>query len=241
MSACKPGQQAENKLEGKAPPKILWAWESPQDLRFLNTKEYGVAFLAQTLTLRGDYVEYRPRRQQLEVKPETYLIAVTRIETAKTAEDRPKFHDTQRAELLELILRTLMQKNIAAIQIDFDAAESERPFYKRLLSDVAGQLPPDVPLSMTALASWCVNKGWLSGLPVDEAVPMAFRMGADDRAIRGFLAAGKDLGEPLCRRSYGFSLDEHFPAKLQPNRRLYLFKNGPWNERDIAAANNYYE
>ena len=33
------------------PPVILWAWERPEDLEFLNSQRFGVAFLAQTLTL----------------------------------------------------------------------------------------------------------------------------------------------------------------------------------------------
>jgi hypothetical protein len=35
------------------------------------------------------------------------------------------------------------------------------------------------PCLFTALASWCEADGWISGLPVAEAVPMLFRMGPD--------------------------------------------------------------
>ena len=34
------------------PKIILWAWERPEDLRFINTDEVGVAFLARTIYLR---------------------------------------------------------------------------------------------------------------------------------------------------------------------------------------------
>ena len=53
------------------PPIMLWAWERPVDLEYLDTKRYGVAFLAQTLTLKGDEVVLYSRRQPLHVTPKT--------------------------------------------------------------------------------------------------------------------------------------------------------------------------
>jgi len=86
---------------------------------------------------------------------------------------------------------------------------------------------------MTALASWCVGDAWFNDLPVDEAVPMAFRMGSDDEKIRRFLREGKDWNEPLCRGSYGVSVDEPLDAHFQPNRRTYYFKNSAWTRADL--------
>lgn len=45
--------RARNKI---LPPVILWAWERPEDLEFLDTERFDVAFLAQTLILKGDAV-----------------------------------------------------------------------------------------------------------------------------------------------------------------------------------------
>ena len=42
---------------------------------------------------------------------------------------------------------------------------------------VRRRLPRDLPLSMTALASWCAGDTWIEALPVDEAVPMLSRWG----------------------------------------------------------------
>ena len=47
------------------PRVILWAWERPEDLRFINPQEIGVAFLAETIILRGDRAIIRPRLQPL--------------------------------------------------------------------------------------------------------------------------------------------------------------------------------
>ena len=220
--------------EKSLPRIILWAWERPEDLEFLDPQRFGVAFLAQTLVLQNDEVILRPRHQPLKVSPQVKLIAVTRIESQKTTGKRVALSAAQRESLVTLILKTLVLENVSAIQVDFDAAVSERDFYRRLLQDLREKLPDHVPLSMTALASFCVGDRWLGDLPVDEAVPMIIRMGADDLKIRDFLATGNDFREPLCRRSYGSALDEPVEMKADPSRRLYVFNNHSWSAADVA-------
>jgi Protein of unknown function (DUF3142) len=233
---CKPKTPTRNRLnENRFPSIILWAWERPEDLEFLDPHRYAVAFLAQTLTLKGEDVVSSPRHQPLKVAPETGLIAVTRVESQKTTGQRAALTPMQRERLVTLILKTLELNRVSAIQIDFDAASSERDFYRALLRDLRAKLPDSVPLSMTALASFCVGDRWLSDLPVDEAVPMIFRMGADDRSIKNLLSTGNDFGEELCRRSYGIALDEPLEMKFEKSRRLYVFNNHAWTERDIAT------
>ncbi|MDQ2855552.1 MAG: DUF3142 domain-containing protein [Acidobacteriota bacterium] len=216
------------------PPVILWAWERPENLEFLDPQRFGVAFLAQTVILQNDEVVFHPRRQPLLVSPQTKLIAVTRIESLKTTGMRAALTAEQKGKVVELVTRTVELPNIVAIQIDFDAATSERLFYRTLLEDLRQQLPLNLTLSMTALASFCLGDRWLQDLPVDEAVPMIFRMGADDRVIKNTLMAGNDFREPLCRHSYGLAIDEPLNMQFQPSRRLYFFANHAWTEKDIA-------
>jgi len=228
--------QTRNRFdEIQFPKRILWAWERPEELEFLDSHQFAVAFLAQTLVLKNDDVEYKPRRQPLKVKPDTKLIAVTRIESQKTTGLPTTLSSTQREKLVNLVLKTAQLRNVSAIQIDFDAARSERPFYRDLLNDLRQKLPDNVPLSMTALASFCVGDRWLDDLPVDEAVPMIFRMGADSHSIRTFLTSGNDFHEPLCRRSYGIALDEPIQINFDPSRRKYIFNVRAWSEKDIPA------
>jgi hypothetical protein len=134
-----------------------------------------------------------------------------------------------------LIAKTRELPNVFGIQIDFDAAVSEREFYRSLLMDLRQTLPDDLPLSMTALASFCVGDRWLSDLPVDEAVPMIFRMGTDDRPIRNLLGGGSDFKEPLCRKSYGLALDEPLRMKFDDGRRFYVFNVRPWTAQDLTS------
>lgn len=215
-------------------PKVfLWAWERPEKLDFINPREVGVAFLAATIYLRSDKATERPRLQPLKVPPGTTLIAVVRIESARDAP--PVLSDKQRAEVVEALSRITHKQNLSALQIDFDAAASEREFYRALLMDVRRRMPEPMPLSITALASWCIFDNWLGNLPLDEAVPMIFQMGSDGHRINNYLAAGADFRAPLCQCSVGVSTDEK-PAPFPSNRRVYYFNSQPWSETTVRQA-----
>jgi hypothetical protein len=235
FALCQPACKNQNQIRQNAlmPPKILWAWERPEDLRFIDTNEIGVAFLAQTLFLQNEEIIYKPRRQPLEIAPETYLIAVTRIETSKEGGHRPPFSPSQVEKIVNLVKNTLERPNVKAVQIDFDAVGSERKFYRELMNELKYRLPGNTPLTMTALASWCVGDAWFNDFPVDEAVPMAFEMGADSDRIRSFLADENDWREPLCKGSYGISVDEPLRVNFKPNRRFYYFKSKAWEKSDL--------
>jgi hypothetical protein len=230
---CASKNAVNPQLSNEMPPQILWAWERPEDLRFLDANKFGVAFLAQTLVLQNDEIIYKPRRQPLEIAPNVYAIAVTRIETSKLGGRRPAFSAQQQTKIVELIKQTLERPNVRHVQIDFDAVASERKFYGALMNELKTVLPENTPLTMTSLASWCVGDAWFNDFPVDEAVPMVFEMGADAEKIRSFLSNGNDWREPLCRGSYGFSVDEPLNIKLEPNRRVYYFKSSAWNKSDL--------
>jgi hypothetical protein len=227
-------ERARNRIDEKRLPAIiLWAWERPEDLRFLTSSRHGVAFLAQTLVLKGDEVIHKPRRQPLKLSPATRAIAVTRIESIKTTGERPSLSASQRKKLVQLIHDTLKLPAVWAVQIDFDAVTSERAFYRSLLEDLRSKLPGDIPLSMTALASFCLGDRWIKDLPVDEAIPMAFRMGTDSRKIKSLLAEGHDFRGELCRRSYGIALDEPLEVSFKNTRRVYAFNSRSWTPEDL--------
>ena len=213
------------------PPVVLWAWERPEILDFIDPQAIGVAFLARTLYLSGPDVLVRPRLQPLIVPPDTQLMAVVRI-----ASDRwraPELSSSQREELAAAITAVSGLSGIKALQVDFDAPVSQRAFYRTVLQDLRRQLPASMPLSMTALASWCLYDDWLTGLPVDEVVPMVFRMGADQRRIRRYLA-NEDFRAASCRHSLGLSTDEPLPA-LRTRRRFYIFHPQAWRPEAMTS------
>lgn len=227
------------RLDAEMPRKIVWAWERPEDLRSLDPKEFGIAFLAQTIFLENERVMPAQRRQPLEVSQGTYLIAVTRIETQKEMGKRPTFDSEMVDKVASLIKNTHDLPDVKGIQVDFDAGSSERPFYRQLMVKLRGLLDNHtdvrIPLTMTSLASWCTGDAWFNDFPVDEAVPMVFQMGADEQKIKAYLRNGNDWREPLCRGSYGISLEEGRFEGMAAGRRIYFFKNTSWNTRDVSA------
>ncbi len=204
------------------PRLVLWAWERPENLPFLNPRAAGVAFLARTIRWHDGRMESRPRLQPLSVPPQTTLIAVVRLESG--AGSRP-----DAAIVAEDAARAALLPNMRALQVDFDARRSERQWYRDMLERLRRMLPANMPLEITALASWCQGDNWLEGLPVSDAVPMLFRMGAGEEY------AGADFRAGLCRAGVGLSTDE-LPRAIPRGRRLFLFHPRPWTEETYRGA-----
>jgi len=229
------------------PRTMLWAWERPEDLNFIDPRETGVAFLAETINIFNDDQRkdsrpneslrfgVMPRRQPLRVPEGTLLVAVTRIEMRVPA----AMKDADAAAIGAEIARLAEIRGVVGIQIDFDATVSQREFYAAILRELRKQIPNEMPISITALASWCFGDAWLDQLPIDEAVPMLFRMGVDDRNIRAKLARGEDFVSPVCRYSEGISTDEVAPELSGAGisgRRIYLFHPRSWTAAAFHEA-----
>jgi hypothetical protein len=223
------GTQPADRM-AQAPGVMLWAWERPEDLSFIDTAETGVAFLAKTIYLQGDDVIIRPRLQPLTTAPGTRLIGVVRIEARRAA-----LSADQQTRAAAAIADVIGEREVFALQIDFDARDSERRFYRALIEDMRGRMPESTRLSITALASWCLGDNWLEGLPIDEAVPMLFRMGADRASVDHHLKAGGDFRATASRHSIGISTDEPL-ERLPSGRRVYIFNPKPWTEASARKA-----
>jgi hypothetical protein len=112
------------------------------------------------------------------------------------------------------------------------------------------RMPKGMPLSITALASWCIGDNWLDRLPtgtIDEAVPMLFRMGPDGLEVASYLKSGKEFTSQLCRSSLGVSTDESLSDALlsgaiEPHlrgwrtKRVYVFSPRPWVKEDADVV-----
>jgi len=206
----------------RLPRFTLWAWERREDLHAIDAKRFAVAYLDQTITI-GNGVNSQPRRDPVVYPASSARIAVVRIEATRLS----VLDDKNRAQTLVALLSSAREQGISALQIDFDATRSQRIFYRSLLVDLRRQMPANLPLSITALASWCSWDSWLQDLPVDEAVPMFFRMEPDRRRappdIEDF-----QIREPLCRSSFGVSTTEPWPTNLA-GKRLYIFPDHGWS------------
>jgi hypothetical protein len=212
------------------PRTVLWAWERPENLAFIDVNATGVAFWAGTIFLRGDEAVLHPRLQGLTLPEGAAKILVVRLDSAHGP--RATLSAAQRSAAVARLADLAAWPGIRALQIDFDAGVSERSFYRTLLQELRPRLPPGLPLAITALASWCLDDPWIRDLPVDEAVPMIFSLGAEDRAIRARLERRTEFTVPACRNSLGLSANEPLP-RLPRGRRRYYFSAQPWR-KDLA-------
>jgi hypothetical protein len=203
------------------PRVILWAWERPEQVDFVDSSVAGIAFLSRTIAWAGGKMRAQPRLQPLRVRPGAHLMAVIRLE--------PHGVPPEPRMVTDEILRDAALPGIEAVQIDFDARVSERQWYTSLLRQVRARLKPGMPLSITALASWCEGDPWIRNLPVDGAVPMLFRMGA------GEWWDGREFRVPICRSSVGISTDE-LPTSLPRGRRLFVFNPRSWTKETYLGA-----
>jgi Protein of unknown function (DUF3142) len=168
----------------RVPRVVLWVWERREDLSFIDPRQIAVAYLDRTLELSADTVVVRPRLEPLTVPAQTVLIPLARVEIHWRSP--PSLSDAQRSEVLRII-EAMAAASPPAIQIDFDATRSQRAFYRDLLAQVRARLPASTALSITALASWCMYDDWVTRLPVNEIVPMLYRMGPDAEDIMSYL------------------------------------------------------
>lgn len=235
------GGSSDASARDDAPKTWLWAWERPEDLRFLGgRRDVGVAYLARTVTLSGERVSVYPRRQPLHVEPSTPLTAVVRIEVPRGVAPLPGVLDRAAHE----VVSALPEGRVRRLQIDFDVRASEEGFYRALLGRVRAELPPGTWLAITSIAANCMDeRSWLSTPPpVDEVVPMFFTMGPDARRVRLRLAVTDAYPVEVCRGELGVSVDELalVGAPLPDTRTLHAFSSAPWTpERFVKLPENF--
>jgi hypothetical protein len=124
------------------------------------------------------------------------------------------------------------------LQVDYEAPASQRAFFLDAMAALRERLPHEV-LSVTALASWCLNENWTGAIAADEVVPMLFRMGYDGRRALAHLASVDGFRSAACRSSLGVATDE-LPTTLPPappsGRRVYVFNPRRWSEDSYRST-----
>ncbi|MBS1993120.1 MAG: DUF3142 domain-containing protein [Cyanobacteria bacterium SZAS LIN-3] len=226
------------------PRVVVWTWQHNDDLSFLNPARTGVAIFVGRLSCRDKSINFERNLCAVKLPEGIYREAAIRVEL-----DQPDL--TQSEALTDQLSDRIValglagSRRVSAVQIDCDAGLNERQFYARLLHKVRAKLPPGVKLSMTALASWCLDDNWIRAahLPVDEVVPMLFSMGIGREQVASRLSrrAALSPGTFAGRLAPGLSLQEPnsfslLGARLSHYRRLYLFSSRGWNPRQFARA-----
>src|SRR5262249_18050832 len=187
------------------PNAVLWAWQRAEDLSEIDPEQFAVAYLACTISI-GERVSSRARVQSLKMPDKARLIPVIRVDIDR--HHLPSMSESQVQAVAKTICRFASLPRTAAIQVDYDATLAERPFYRSVLNAVRSKLPPGMPLSITALASWCLFDNWIGDLPVDETVPMMFSLGPERRRVLVHFEQGHDFVRSSCCNSLGLSLED---------------------------------
>ena len=210
----------------------VWAWERPEDLRFL-PQDVDIAVQSGFIVLSGDNLTARSRRFPLLARAEQVSTSVVhlQIDHRKPLNWTPQL----RAQAAAAIVRLAQGVDVRRVQIDFEVRASERQILRDVVTDVRAALPPDTQLSMTALASWCAHETWFEDLPINEIAPMLFRMGPGGEQIRSELARGGDFSSARCRSALAVSADA--PILRAPvGRRIYLFSPRSWTQGDFERV-----
>jgi len=230
LAGCHPRPHEEKQSQ-----LILWAWERPEDVRFAGSTEIAVQtgfieLVGDTLRSRGRYFPLRSNQP-----PATVLVHV-QIDHSEPL----RWSRELRAQVAAAIRHYALLTRASRVQLDFEVRQSERQVLLDTLADLRRGLPAGTKLSMTALASWCMFDDWLGNAPVDEIVPMLFRMQKDGPAITKSLANGGDFRNPRCRDAFAISSDSPIP-RAPPGRRVYLFNPRSWTPTAFGQAQHAVE
>lgn len=255
--------QAHRLAVSNNPKLTLWAWERDEDLSYIEPSKVRVAYFAGTVFVRGSSVRFRPRTQKLKLPKNAVAFPVFRIESIRASNVSNEPHcltlsGLQRdddlnvpcteaasfvAKTIAARMEKLQQSNLQqSVQIDFDALEDERPFYKELLKNLRKELPTGTKISITSLASWLLADKWMERGSVDEAVAMLFSIGPGKKEVLSVLKKRKlDSGVKI-PVAIGISASEHATNKVlfelgvqRKTDNLYIFSSRPWTEQRLRS------
>ncbi|WP_397404137.1 hypothetical protein [Phenylobacterium sp.] len=224
-------------VPARASSLVIWAWERPEDLRFAPASAE-IAVQTGFIVLAGDRIEARGRRFPLRASQGRLTTSVVHLQLDHR---HPVVASPDHARrVAAAVLRMGSRARTQRLQVDFEVRASERPLLLAVLREVRAGLQPGVVLSMTALASWCGDETWLDAAPVDEIVPMLFRMGPAGSALKSRLAAGGDFSNPRCRTALAVSTDAPI-IRAPVGRRVYLFSPRSWTPTDFDRVRRRVE
>ena len=217
-TGCSP--KAPDGGAANAPTYHLWAWRRGEDLSFIEPESVRAAIWTATIFVEGDEMRVERRTVPVTYPTGATIVAVARLEV----------RGVYGVDMARAVAAAISTEGAAfqpvEYQVDFDARHSQRPFYRLLLDELRG-LIGDADLSITALASWCQFDNWISTLPIDSAVPMAYRLGAQRASVVARLRAERTFHEPVCAGNVGYSADEPV-VWLAGLERVFLFHPRSW-------------
>lgn len=210
-----PGVRAAEAL----PQVLWWYWDRPAAQLPPPAPGIGAAVVVAHVLLSGEAAIRQRRRSALPLPDTVAILPVIHVEIDP---GRP-FAGTpaQLAALRDAVTEAATHGATDWVQLDFEARQSQRDFWRASVDAIKAALPRHTRLSVTALASWCHGDRWLADAPVDEVVPMYFRLGRARQHYVARSAAG--VSEPLCAHAHGVADDEpDWPVSLPGRRYVFL-------------------
>lgn len=206
--------------------EIAWVWpgsDAPPE-RFAEA-----AVVVETLLFHGEAVQRRPRSRPLVLNRDARVVPVIHIESR--AGVAAHYSVTQREAVIAAVHAHTASASAGRIQLDFEAPGRQREAFIALVAEVRAALRADTRLSVTALASWCGEGGWLGRLAADEVVPMLYRLGPAQAWWRERWGSHRGALDPRCRaQALGASMQEPPPAELLASyARVYWFNERNWS------------
>jgi hypothetical protein len=197
---------------------VLWAWERPESLLFADSKQIGVAFLAESIFLDQQPV-LRPRLQPLSVSRNTPLIAVVRLEATPRTPGTPG--STYTATVAQWIANTAREPQVQAVQIDFDVVP---PPFPSFLTASERASADDQRSKLAALAAGPVYMGrvvldWAKAHPDDQRLPEALHL-----VVRATRYGCSDNGTAAINKQAFDLLHARYPNSTWATQTPYWFK-----------------
>lgn len=232
--AAEPGSASKVAVAASLASGAAWIWPNsngPRGERDGVPPYRDAAVLVESMVLRAGGIERAGRTRPLVLPAGVRLLPVVHVEAA---EGSPA--DFTPAQLEAVVAAVRRHAGTAAagagvLQLDFEAPARTRDAYIQLVAAVREALPAGVRLSVTVLAHWCTQGDWLDRLPVDEIVPMLYRLGphADDWRRR-FEQADASLARRCRGPALGFATnDTPPPSLLARTARPYWFDEAAWS------------
>lgn len=217
---------------------VAWIWpqsNGPQAARPDTVTPYHeAAVLLESLVLRGRGVERGGRQHPLVLPAGVHLIPVVHVEAASDAP--AELSVVQREAIIAAVRRHAAAAVAGAgvLQLDYEAPARQRDTFRALVAEVRAALPADVRLSITALAHWCAQGDWLDRLPVDEVVPMLYRLGPHANAWRNRFVRNSTLARRCRGPALGFATNDPPPSTLiARTARPYWFDESGWSNPSL--------
>ncbi|MDP4725474.1 MAG: hypothetical protein NWS47_04215 [Alphaproteobacteria bacterium] len=204
---------------------VLWSWQRKDDLSFVD-KGVVISPLVASIFVDNKGVFVCPRGNVLKLGENAQIIPVVRLEISPDIYVDDAHIDT----IIHHIKSFIVSCKADAIQIDFDATKSQRSLYEKLLVKSRSSLP-QVNVSITALASWCVGDTWIDKLPITHAVPMIYNLGEHVDDFKKYFKDKKQWRSKKCQGFIGFEQSDVF---IKPPRgwNVYIFNKNAWTEKD---------